>query len=171
MMKIKKAAQPIKPKEDDGELSKTHNYVDLIDNEAFIFFPQRDSWRKRVILTLDNWSRKEDSLEMQQFLAEYKIPVYTMIGWRKQYEDVAQAFDRAKLAIASRRRIGALKKVYDREVVFKDLHIYDPEWDAVNKYHSALKKEEAAEPTTFNVFMGKPTVIGKKEINEQREDE
>lgn len=165
----KKPAQSNKPMEDDGEMSKTHTYVDLIDNEQFIFFPERDAWRKRVITSLDKWAEKEDSLEMQQFLAEYKIPKLTMVEWRKNYKDIVEAWDRAKDALGSRRRIGALKKVYDREVVFRDLHLYDPDWDAVNRYHAALKKEETQEPTSFTIIMNRPEVTkpieGKNEVD------
>jgi hypothetical protein len=58
----------------------------------------------------------------------------------------------------------------DKDVVFKDLHKYDPEWDDINKYHSALKKEEAAEATKFVIVMGKPDVVSREQMNQKIED-
>lgn len=159
---------------DNGLLAKNHTYTDLIDKEAFIFFPEKDNWRKRVIYTLEKWVEKEDSVELQQFYDEYKIPRMTFRDWRDKYEDIKSAYLKAKLTMGSRRRVGALTKKFDRDVVYKDIHVYDDDWLVINKYNSDLKKEETHVPTTFvlqsngNGGLKKPEVITQEEMEEER---
>lgn len=158
------------PTTDNGLLAKNHTYTDLIDNEAFIFFPEKDNWRKRLIFTLEKWVEKDSSVELQQFYEEYKIPRLTVNDWRNKYKEVGEAFDRAKLTIASRRRMGALTKKYDKDMVLRDIHRYDDEWLEINKYHADLKKQEthALQPTTFVVDTRKPGVVNAEKMEEDR---
>lgn len=159
------------PTIDSGLLTKTHTYTDLIDNEAFIFFPDKDNWRKRLIYTLEKWCEKEDSVELQQFYDEYKIPRQTMVVWRNKHADINKALDTAKLTMGSRRRIGALTRKFDREVVFRDMHVYDDEWLAINKYNVDLKKDETHVPTTFILPVGPDGRLKKPEVITQEQME
>ncbi len=36
---------------------------------------------------------------------------------------------------------------------FKDMHVYDPEWSAVDQYHAALRNKDEDKPTQIVVNM------------------
>jgi len=132
------------------ELSKTRTTADHIRNEAYMFFPDRDSWREQLIYTLYRWAELEQvdykdkpiNVDLVQFCMEYRISRSSLYGWAEQYPDIKKALDEVKLILACRRRIGALTKNFDKDVAFRDMHKYDPEWIDIDKYHAALKKDE-----------------------------
>lgn len=132
----------------DKGLSKSSLSWMAIQDKALAYFPEKESWRKRLIYSLEEWIDTKDEkgrlpLEIMQFCAAYKIPYQTFLQWSQRYEDIGETYTNIKLALASRRRVGAMHRDYDKDAVYKDLHRYDPEWDAINKYHAALKKDEA----------------------------
>jgi hypothetical protein len=133
-------------------------------------FPEKDDWRKRFILTLLEWASKEDSLEIGDFILEMKMHKSMFCRWMKNYPDISDAYDHAKLLIASRRRKGALTRKFDKEVVFRDIHRYDPEWLEINKYHSEMKKDEDKQAHTFIINDAKPRIVSKEEMTRENED-
>jgi hypothetical protein len=46
-----------------------------------------------------------------------------------------------------------LKKVYDKDVVFRDIHRYDPDWVAINKEHAQQKVAELPEHGNLSVTL------------------
>jgi hypothetical protein len=163
-MALKKKGKSIQTMKDSGELSKSHTYTDLIDKESYIFFPEKDAWRKRLIYAIEKWVLKETSVELMQFCIEYRIPRATLAMWRQKHLDIAAAFEEAKIILGCRRRIGALTKQYDKDVVFKDMHVYDPEWDIINKYHAQLKKDEDRGPVKFTINVTKPQIVSAEDM-------
>lgn len=123
-------------------ISKGHSWHDAMTNESFLFFPEKASWRERFIATIYEWAEKPDSLELMDFCMEYRIPRETIYEWLSKHEDIKAAYTNAKLILGSRRRKGALKREYDKDIAMRDMHVYDSEWLAVNKYHAQLKNQE-----------------------------
>lgn len=146
-----------KEKKDKGTkhyrpLSNSQSWHEHLSKEAFMFFPEKDDWRKRLIYTMFVWAEKEGSLELEQFCLQYRLSRKTLYEWREKYTDIKDAVDEVKLILGSRRRIGAMTKKYDGNIVFRDMHRYDPEWVEVNKYWADLKKGDTDTD-------GKPKII------------
>lgn len=144
------------------ELPKDCSYLEYLKEDAFRFFPGKQEWRSRVCASLYSFPEEKDEfkmpvVEVMQFCELYKIPYTTLLMWVNMYDDISHAYKYMKLRLASRRRIGALHRRYDKDVVFKDLHNYDPEWDAVNKYHAALKTDQVATGPQFILMSEMPT--------------
>lgn len=145
-------------------LSNNRTWLQMVQDNAYMMFPEKDDWRKRFILTLLEWASREENLEITDFAIDMKMHRSMLYRWVGKYPDIKEAFDMAKLMVGSRRKKGALKKVFDKDVVFKDLHKYDPEWLEINKYHSDMKKDEDKQMHTFIISNTKPTVKTKEEI-------
>ncbi|HEY5267754.1 MAG TPA: hypothetical protein VII94_01315 [Candidatus Saccharimonadales bacterium] len=151
------------------ELSNKRTWMDFIDKESLEMFPGRNEWRQKLIYTMFLWAEKSTSLEILQFCMEYKIPYTTLKDWIDKYPDIKQAYNNVKLAIACHRRLGSMNKKLDGAYAYKDMHIYDPEWHAVNKYHSDMKTEEAKQSHTFIISDAKPRIVSKEEMLEGQE--
>ena len=145
-------------------LTTVRTWKEFIDNDAYMQFPSKQDWRLRFIYTLLEWAMKDDSLEITDFALEMKMRRQTIYEWADKYPDIKQAMDQARLMIASRRKKGALTKKFDKDVVFKDLHKYDPEWLEINKYHSDMKTEETKQSHTFIISDAKPRIVSKEEM-------
>jgi len=150
-----------KPNTDNGMLSSTRTLIDFFDEAGLSNFPQKDSWRKRLCFTMVNWSRGEEALDLVQFCQQYQIPRTSLYEWAAKYEDVRNALSELRINIGCTRRIGSMKKKLDGTYAYKDMHLYDKEWLAINKYHSDMKKEEDKQPTTFIINTEKPKVQNK----------
>ena len=149
---------------DADELSNSRTWIDFLDKETLSIYPGRDTWRKRLINTLLIWSERPTSLELMQFCMEYKIPRSTLWEWVDKYPDIKTAYENAKLAVACHRRLGSMNKKLDGAYAYKDMHLYDPEWHAINKYHSDMKKEEEKQSHTFIISDAKPRIVSKQEM-------
>lgn len=145
-------------------LDSNRNWVDFINNDAFMLFPEKKDWRNRFILTMLEWAAKDDSLEIGEFHASLKMHRSLLYDWINKYPDIKNAYEHAKLLISYRRKKGALTKKLDKDVVFKDIHKYDPEWLDINKYHSDMKKDEEKQAHTFIISDVKPKVLTKEEM-------
>lgn len=152
-------------------LTNTSTWQSFLENDAFMLFPGKDDWRKRFACTLLTWASKEDSVEITDFALEMKMRRSTINEWAAKYPDLKDAYDQARLMIASRRKKGALIRKYDKDVVFKDLHRYDPEWLEINKYHSDMKKDEDKQNHTFIINDAKPRIVTKQEMRSNSEED
>jgi len=161
MKKIKKI-----PSEHIREIETNKaSWADIIGNEAFYFYPGKEEWRKRLIFTMLKWSSKrkpdeegDESLEVGQFCEEFKIDFWQLKDYVEQYDDIRDAYRRMKYNLASHRKVGSIKRRYDKEACYKDMHKYDPEWDEINKYHAALKEDASAQKV--------PDIIEVKEFSD-----
>lgn len=148
----------------DQELSTSRTWIDFLDKETLNMYPGKDEWRQRLIYTLLKWSEKKESLEILQFCFEYKIPRRTLKEWVDKYPEVKSAYEDTKLALACRRRVRTMNKELDGAYAYKDMHMYDDEWHAVNKYHSDMKKEEDKQAHTFIINDSKPRIVSKEQM-------
>jgi hypothetical protein len=150
--KIKSKIKSYKNNKSTQILSNSQTWHKRISEEAFMLFPEKNSWRRRLIYTMFIWAEKEDSLELEQFCLQYKLSRKTLYEWREKHTDIKDAVDEVKLILGSRRRIGAMTKKYDSKTVFRDMHRYDPDWIEINKYWADLKNGDTDTD-------GKPKVI------------
>jgi|SRR5271156_4637260 len=149
---------------DADEVSNSRSWVDFLDQETLSLYPGRDSWRKRLIHTMLTWAEDVTSLEVLQFCMKFKIPYMTLREWEKKYSDVHEAYAFMKLMIACHRRVGSMNKKLDGAYAYKDMHVYDPEWLAINKYHSEMRKDEDKQAHTFIINDAKPRIVSKEEM-------
>lgn len=152
-------------------LTNVSTWSDFVANDAYMLFPGKQDWCQRFACTLLEWASKEDSLEITDFAIEMKMRRATIYEWANKHKDIKEAFDMAKLILASRRKKGALTRKFDKDVVFKDLHKYDPEWHDINKYHSDMKKDEEKQSHTFVISNEKPRIVSKEEMLSDGEKE
>ena len=124
------------------EITKYASWQESLAATEFIAYPGKDQWRERFIYTLLKWAEHPDSLTIMDFCIEYKMDRNTLYRWAEEYPDIKAAYERIKLILANRRYKGALKKNLDKDVVFKDMHRMDPEWDDINRYWAAMKRDE-----------------------------
>lgn len=158
---ISKKKKPSNPSTPPETLAKT-DWWEYTASAAFRFFPGKDEWRQRLIYSMYQFLEEKDSkgrdpIDVMQFCRSYKIPYETLNNYVNAYPDVAKAYSDMKLYLASNRRVGAMHKELDKEAVYKDQHRYDPSWDEVNKYHAALKNDEAQNETKVVVIERMPT--------------
>jgi hypothetical protein len=149
---------------DARELSNSRTWMDFLSKETLNIYPGKDEWRQRLIYTLLKWAEKQTSLEIMQFCIEYKIPRSTLWEWVDKYPEVKEAYNNAKLAVACHRRMGSMNKKLDGAYAYKDMHMYDPEWHSINKYHSDMRKEEEKQSHTFIINDSKPRIVTKEEM-------
>lgn len=165
----KKIEKPSNNSTDIKPLTNTRSWSDFIQNEAYMQFPEKQDWRNRLIYTMYEWASKDDSLEITDFAIEMKMRRMTLYDWANKYPDIKAALDEVRLMLGSRRRKGALTRKYDKDMALRDMHCYDPEWLAINKYHSDMKKEEEKQAHTFIINDAKPRIVSKEEMAEKVE--
>lgn len=151
-------------------ISNSRSWVDFLDKESLLLFPAKDDWRKKLAFTMIKWAEKKSSLEIMEFCIEYKIPRRTLLEWVEKYEDIKQVYEDMKLILASHRRVGSMRRKLDGQYAYKDMHVLDPEWKAINKYHADLKKEEDQQKHIFVINDQKPHVITKEELKGQQDE-
>lgn len=169
-MKKKEISKSLQYSSDARELSNSRTWTDFLSQETLSLYPGKDEWRQRLIYTMLVWSEKKTSLEVLQFCMEYKIPYRTLKEWIDKYPEIKDAYDNVKLALACHRRIGSMNKKLDGAYAYKDMHMYDPEWHAINKYHSEMRKDEEKQAHTFIINDAKPRVLSKEEMSEEKEE-
>lgn len=168
---MEKKAKKSKPIIEMHPLTNNRTWLECMQDNAFMMFPEKDGWRNRFIYTLLEWASKEDSLDITDFPLEMKMHRSMFYRWIEKWPDIKQAHETAKLMLATRRRKGALTRKFDKDVVFKDLHKYDSEWLEINKYHSDMKKDEDKQAHTFIINGSKPRIVSKQEMVSENEEE
>lgn len=142
--KLSNGNKTTNPNMDMQPLSKSYTWHDFMDPEASLLYPSKYQDIERLIYTFCLWSEAEKSYDITQFCMEYKIPRKSFYLLIDKHPKLKNTIEQIKIFLGCRKRIGALEKNLDKEVVFKDMHKYDPEWIEINKYHADLKKEEGS---------------------------
>lgn len=151
-------------------LSKERTWMDFAKGQSLLMNPGKTEWRLRFINTLLMWAEKESSLEIIQFCIEYKMGRSTLYEWAEKYKDISSALSHARLMIACHRRVGSMRKELDGGHAYRDMHLYDPEWHAVNKYHNDMKVEQEKQAHTFIINDSKPKVLSKEEMKGEKDE-
>ena len=134
------------------ELSNARSVMGMMKNEASMNFPGQEDYRNQVIYTLLKWADEQEALDITTFCKLYKIPRRTFYQMYQDHTDFRELVDEAKLWIGARRREGALKRYYDKDVAFKDMYKYDPEFIEVDKYNQTLKGD-SDQGQVINVYL------------------
>lgn len=146
--------------------SKDCQWLDYLGEESFRLYPGKEEWRKRLAVTMFMWAELEDSFEINQFCIKYGIPYDTLTEYVAKYPDFKQCYINVKRRLATRRRIGAITRVLDREVVFRDIHVYDPSWKSeVDDYHDQRKIDPSTTSQHTTVILERLEDGGLKEIS------
>ncbi len=173
------AAKASNPSMEIKSISKDCGWMDYLQPDSFRFFPSKEEWRKRIIFSMYEFLDELDEkgrvpIDTMQYCRRYKIPYNTLLFWAKKHDDIGKAYTDMKLFLAANRRLGTMHKELDKDAVYKDQHKYDPEWDAINKYHAALKNEEGATQGIQTVYLREVASTGKikpkKEKNNDPKD-
>lgn len=123
-------------------LPKTGQWIDALCESAFMYYPEKSEWRKRIIHTLFEWLDTSDGIMIEDFCYEYKIPQRTLNKWRKKYPDLDEAVGDAKEFMGARRRKGAILNKFNYQAAYRDMHRYDPSWKSeVDEYHAQIKAQ------------------------------
>jgi hypothetical protein len=109
-----------------------------------------------------------------QFCVDYDIERAMLYKWARDYpEDIGVALENTKLTIGMHRDVGAAKMQLNQKHIAWSLHVFDPEFDIVNKYHTALKNiENENKAQTLNVIINRAEDVPEvKEIPKRARDE
>lgn len=126
-------------------LSKNPSLAHALYESSFLYFPEKEEWRKRLIYSMFEWAKHPDSLVLEFFCLEYGIIRQTLYDWGQKYEDIRQGIEAVKIFIGARRRKGAMKNELNGIYAYKDMHLYDEEWKSVNTYHAKLSADAKAQ--------------------------
>jgi hypothetical protein len=134
------------------QLQSGRTIYDRAKNDFSMLFPEKDSWRQRFKFTMLDWAEKDDSLDIYQFFQYYGLPRQTFYDWCNKYPDIKATAEEVKLTIGCRKRVGALTRKYDKDVAYKDMFKYDPEWKDVDLYNREMKADsETGQHITINL--------------------
>lgn len=152
-------------------LTKSSRWEDFLAKETLMQNPGREEWRQRLISTMLKEAAESDILEVMEFCLAYKINERKMRAWSEDYPDIKEAYEHMKLILASKRRIGCMRKKLDSYSSFRDIHLLDKTDDEVNRYHMDLKKlQDLEDQVKYLVEMVRPKTITAQEMQEQREN-
>lgn len=161
----KKKEKITQSKFDGIMLSKNERWEDLISLETISQNPGKDEWRARLIRTMLIEAANEDILEIMEFCLKYKIAEITLWRWSKKYDDIGRAYEFMKKIIASRRRIGCMRKRLDSYSSLRDIHLLDSQDDEVNRYHMEMKRlKDVEEQVRYLLEIVKPKVLAPAEM-------
>lgn len=144
-------------------LNKRHTWLEWVKNQAYCEFPGKKEWRERFCYTFLTWAMDEESLDILQFCTEYKFPRASVYEWSKKYDEVGQTMKLVRHILAGRKKVGAITRKYDKDAVYKDMHLYDEEYGPlVNEYWNKLRKDEPDKTQTINVIIPDSNTVTKK---------
>lgn len=135
--------------------------VNEIDRRRGLHFPMKPEWREKFCLTIKDWSKRENSWELMQFLFEYDIPRRTFYNWKDNYPEVEEAIEEASLMLASKRRLAATFGGADKYMVLRDLYRYDSEERENDLYQKEMKAD--VEPNQ-KIIINIPQALSSPEV-------
>ena len=94
---------------------------------------------------------EETCLIISQFFNKKYIPKNIWMIWLTKYPFAQKTYDLCMNIIANRREVGMSFGKLDRIAQMRVLHMYNPDWDAANKYWATMKKLEGAVENTGNI--------------------
>ncbi len=158
MKKTKKVSTVPDSNKKLAELSNNRTYEDIINDNGCSMFPESTAWIKRLAYTIMKWADESDDLMITEFCIKYKISRSTLYDYRERHPEIRRAMDHALTSLGARRMSGAIKKQYDKEIILKEAHRYDPEWHEINVYHAKLKRDEQQSGTQVVILEKFPDV-------------
>ena len=176
VMKSKKVVKSkSNTRENENKKSRQPERIIPFSANSWANFPEKESWRLRLIDAMQEWVKEESSYEPMQFFVTQNIPRKTFYEWCQKYPELNEAFEEIKLQLGMKRRLAATfnKNNVNDKMILRDLHRYDKEEHDNNMYHSEMKIDENKQSHTFVIEMGKPQVQSKEalkiEVDETKE--
>lgn len=127
--------------------------------------PVTQMFLERLSHDLIEWAKtNKRALRLSQFYIHKGIPKNTFFRWCDKYPILRGAKETAMSLMADRREIGAIVKKYEKTVILLNIHQYDSDWDATNKYHSDLKVDNEDKSHVFNITFNKPEITTPEEL-------
>lgn len=124
------------------EITKFTDWQSAIEAESYMNYPGKEEWRQRLIYTMLKWAELPTSETIMDFCIEYKLDRDTLKYWADKYPDIGAAYKIFKRILGNKAYKGAKHRQFDKDVVFKNLHTYDDDFDVVNRYWAELKKTD-----------------------------
>lgn len=124
------------------------SYHDLKKKEAHRLHPDKDGWKDAFIEEL--WAYFNDYPKATHLAQFCKGSEYTYRKARhlvNYYPEIKEAWEDIKYQLADRRFqafIGANDDFKNANNCWRDIHVYNEEFDGINRYHEALKAEAKA---------------------------
>lgn len=116
-------------------------WEEYYDIYSFQMKPVNMSVKERFAEDLRDWSLKDDSLRIEDFVDERGFNLMTYYRWQETCEALKMAHEFAIRRLASRREKGAITKKYDSTSIFKSQHWYDAVYREAAKAAAALREE------------------------------
>ena len=119
---------------------------------------------QKLSTALLEWAMEEQkALKIKPFFRSKGIGTDDVKRWRKKHPNFDLAYMTALEAIGDRREIGGLERKYDSGIVVKSMPQYDEEWKKIEKWRSALRKDEAKADNRGTVYIDVKSVEELKE--------
>ncbi len=128
------------------ELPNFQSYADALENEAFMWHPEKQEWRKRFIFKLTKYFKDNPkALRLQDFCEATNYRITKIKNFFIEHEDIKEAWEEIRSQLGNKRFrgfVGAEENFKNGNNLWKDIHLYDDEFHKVNQYHQDLKLEE-----------------------------
>ena len=117
---------------------------------------------------LDYLDNNPNVIRIYTFFAGKRISTTTIDTWRKKSILFNAAYELGKDILAERREKDAWEHGGALTIFLKTQHLYDAKWLEINKYLAALKKEEGTQSEVRYVYLEKPKVKSKDEMEAEK---
>lgn len=126
----------------DYGLPKKSSLMSSIELESYRMHPGNKEYPQRLMYSLQEWVKLPEAETVVDFCLAYGIPRRHLYDTVEAHPEIRDVFNEIKLYLANKAYKGALHRTLSEGMVMKNIHKLDPEWDAINKYHAALKNQD-----------------------------
>jgi len=172
--KHKKNKLVLKPKKPIQKETKVEEplFEDYFDFNTFKKTPVSVNFIMRKARELVNWARNdEDALIISQFYVKHGLSGKCVKRWGERCPEWKEALKIAKVAIGTRREVGAMKKIYSEGMVKNSLPFYGESWTVgedykkLEEWRAELRKIIAESKTSGDVHVHMDSFIPDKKDN------
>jgi hypothetical protein len=106
------------------------NGADIISSFSNLLLNHtNEEWRAKLCIQIREFGVRKTTVNIKDFCPEYKITYRMIEKLIELYEEIREAWNDAKEFIAANRWNGAFSRKYDKDVMFRDQHRYESDWD------------------------------------------
>jgi hypothetical protein len=96
-----------------------------------------------LIESMQEFVDKDGAFEVLQWLKQRMIPRSTWYEMCEVSPRLQKAYTEMKLYLGLNQRNGVRNRAIDGRFPVMSMHVYDDEWDKINRYHAQLRQQEA----------------------------
>jgi len=165
----------LKPKKSSSTPKKVDNalYEEHLDINTFKRTPISCTSIKKLASELVQWARNDpDALIIKQFYVKHGLCGTTIKLWCEKYPEWAKAIKIAKMAIGTRRELGAMKREFSEGMVKNSLPFYGDSWNVdedykkLEEWRAELRKAIAEAKGTGEVHVHMDSFVPEKQEDE-----